>query len=101
MSDPGQLDPRTADTLFRAVEEQQSTLVELASSLISCRTDSQSEHNSEFSTEAQRCQEIVASWLSDLGAHVQRWDEPPRYPVVAAKLPGSGAGRALAFNGHV
>jgi acetylornithine deacetylase/succinyl-diaminopimelate desuccinylase family protein len=101
MSDPGQLDPRTADTLLRAVEDHQSALVELAGSLIACRTDSQSEDNPEFSTEAQRCQEIVASWLSDLGADVQRWDEPPRYPVVAAKLPGSGAGRALAFNGHV
>ena len=28
----------------------------------------------------------------DLGAEVERWDEPPRYPVVAAKLPGSAAG---------
>jgi acetylornithine deacetylase/succinyl-diaminopimelate desuccinylase family protein len=101
MSDPVRLDPRTADTLLRAVEDQQSALVELASSLIACRTDSQSEGNPEYSTEAQRCQEIISSWLSDLGAHVQRWEEPPRYPVVAAKLPGSGAGRALAFNGHV
>lgn len=101
MTDRVQLDPRTVDTLLRAVEDQQSTLVELASTLIACRTDSQSEENPAFSDEARRCQAIVADWLSDLGAEVHRWEEPPRYPVVAARLPGSGAGRALAFNGHV
>ena len=101
MSDPVQLDSGIAETLLRAVEAHQSALVELAGALIACRTDSQSEDNSEFPTEARRCQEIVAAWLSDLGAEVQRWEEPPRYPVVAARLPRSGAGRALAFNGHL
>lgn len=101
MSDFAQLDSGVADTLLRAVADHRSTLVELASSLISCRTDSQSEDNPEFSSEAQRCQEIVAAWLADLGAEVQRWHEPPRYPVVAARLPGSVSGRTLAFNGHV
>lgn len=100
MSDPRQLEPRIADTLLRAVEDQRSALIALARALIACRTDSQSEDNPEFSSEAQRCQDIIAAWLSDLGAEVQRWEEPPRYPVVAAKLPGSGTGRALAFNGH-
>src|SRR5215213_6659613 len=92
------LDPRIADTLLDAVNDQQSALVDLTSSLIACRIDSQSEDNPEFPTEARRCQEIVAAWLSDLGAEVQRWEEPPRYPVVAARVPGSGVGRALAFN---
>ena len=101
MSDPVQPDSGTADALLRAVEDQQSALVELAGTLIACRTDSQSEDNPEFPSEAQRCQQIVAAWLSDLGAEVHRWHEPPHYPVVAARLPGSAAGRTLAFNGHV
>jgi acetylornithine deacetylase/succinyl-diaminopimelate desuccinylase family protein len=95
------LDPRIAETLMDAVDVQQSSLEELAGALIACRTDSQSEDNPEFSAEARRCQEIVATWLADLGAQVQRWEEPPRYPVVAGMLPGSGSGRSLAFNGHV
>jgi acetylornithine deacetylase/succinyl-diaminopimelate desuccinylase family protein len=101
MFDHVQLDPRITDRLARAVEDQQSALVALVSTLIACRTDSQSEENPEFSSEARRCQEVVATWLGDLGADVQRWEEPPRYPVVAAKLSGSGSGRSLAFNGHV
>jgi acetylornithine deacetylase len=76
-------------------------LVELTQNLVNCRTDSQSEHNPEFPAEAQRCQDIVASWLEDLGAEVERWHEPLRYPVVAGRLLGSGGGRSLAFNGHV
>src|SRR4051812_23650741 len=95
------LDPRIANTLLDAVNDQQSALVDVTSALIACRTDSQSEDNPEFSIEARRCQEIVASWLADLGAQVQRWEESPRYPVVAGMLPGSGSGRSLAFNGHV
>jgi acetylornithine deacetylase/succinyl-diaminopimelate desuccinylase family protein len=101
MSDPVELDSGIAETLLRAVEAQQPALVELTGALIACRTDSQSEDNSEFPVEARRCQEIVAAWLSDLGAEVQRWEEPPHYPVVAARLPGSGSGRTLAFNGHL
>jgi acetylornithine deacetylase/succinyl-diaminopimelate desuccinylase family protein len=101
MEPSSELDPRSADALLAAVNDQQSALVDLASALIACRTDSQSEDNPEFPTEARRCQEIVASWLADFGAQVQRWEEPPRYPVVAGMLPGSGSGRSLAFNGHV
>src|SRR5215216_2262599 len=71
MADPVHLDSGIADTLLRTVETHQSALVELAGSLIACRTDSQSEDNPEFPTEARRCQEIVAAWLSDLGAEVQ------------------------------
>jgi acetylornithine deacetylase len=101
METSGELDPRIADTLLDAVDDLQSALEELARALISCRTDSQSEDNPEFSTEARRGQDIVATWLTDLGAQVQHWEEPPRYPVVAGMLPGSGSGRSLAFNGHV
>lgn len=84
-----------------AVKRQSGDLVELARSLIACRTDSQSEDNPEFAAEAERCQWVVADWLSAIGAEVERWLEPPRYPAVAGKIPGSGGGRSLAFNGHV
>ena len=78
MESSSELDPRIADALLDAVNDQQSALVDLASALIACRTDSQSEDNPEFPTEARRCQETVASWLADFGAQVQRWEEPPR-----------------------
>jgi acetylornithine deacetylase/succinyl-diaminopimelate desuccinylase family protein len=101
MATTSELDPRIVETLLHAVDRRQSALEELARALIACRTDSQSAENAGFSTEARRCQEIVATWLSDLGAEVESWEEPPHYPVVAAMLPGSGSGRSLAFNGHV
>jgi acetylornithine deacetylase/succinyl-diaminopimelate desuccinylase family protein len=101
MKTSSELDPRIVDALLDAVDDLQPAIDELATALIACRTDSQSEDNPVFSTEARRCQEIVATWLADIGAQVQRWEEPPRYPVVAGMLPGSGSGRSLAFNGHV
>jgi acetylornithine deacetylase len=36
-----------------------------------------------------------------LGLEVERWVEPPRYPALAARLPGTGGGKSLAFNGHI
>ena len=95
------LDARIVRRLLHAVDRRRSELEELARGLIGCRTDSQSAENPEFPAEARRCQEIVASWLTNLGARVERWDESPRFPVVAGVLPGSGSGRSLAFNGHI
>ena len=96
-----QLSADTTSTLLRAVEAQREALLDLVRDLVSCRTDSQSAHNPEFASEARRCQEIVANWLAESGADVERWQEPPRYPVVAGKLAGRGGGRSLAFNGHI
>lgn len=98
---PGTLSEEAMQTILAAVREQQGALLTLTRDLVACRTDSQSEHNPEFSSEARRCQELVAEWLAESGAEVERWDEPPRYPVVAGKLAGKGGGRSLAFNGHV
>jgi acetylornithine deacetylase/succinyl-diaminopimelate desuccinylase family protein len=95
------LNPKLAASIVRAVEARHGDLLELTRALIDCRTDSQSEDNPEFESEARRCQDIVASWLADLGATVQRSDEPPRYPVVAGTIPGTGGGNSLAFNGHI
>jgi len=89
------------DRVDRAARALEPELIELTRALVGCRTDSQSADNPEFEPEARRCQDIVAGWLDGLGMEVERWQEPPRYPVVAARMPGSGGGRSLAFNGHV
>jgi acetylornithine deacetylase len=90
-----------AAAIMDAVDANVDRLVSLTQSLVNCRSDSQSLHNPDFEGEANRCQDIVAGWLDDLGFTVERWQQSPRYPVVAARLPGSGDGRSLAFNGHV
>lgn len=101
MPEDGTLQPETRRAILQAVEARRDGLIELTRALVACRSDSQSEENPEFESEAERCQEIVAAWLADLGASVERWQEPPRYPVVAGKLAGSGNGRSVAFNGHI
>ncbi|MDQ2653988.1 MAG: ArgE/DapE family deacylase [Chloroflexota bacterium] len=96
-----EVDRAQASAIINAVDANVDRLVSLTQSLVSCRSDSQSQHNPEFETEANRSQDIVADWLDQLGFTVERWQQTPRYPVVAAHLPGSGHGRSLAFNGHV
>jgi acetylornithine deacetylase len=44
---------------------------------------------------------LIAAKLEGLGLEIERWTEPPRYPALAARLPGSGGGRSLAINGHI
>ena len=90
-----------ARAITDAVDANVDRLVSLTQSLVSCRSDSQSLHNPGFEGEANRCQDVVAAWLDDLGFTVERWQHPPRYPVVSARLVGSGHGRSLALNGHV
>jgi acetylornithine deacetylase/succinyl-diaminopimelate desuccinylase family protein len=100
-NDSPALDPVLAERITDAVAAREGDLIALTRSLVACRTDSQSEENPEFDAEAARCQGIVAQWLSSLGAAVERWTEPPRYPVVAGRITGTGGGSSLAFNGHV
>jgi acetylornithine deacetylase len=97
----GSVESAPSIAIINAVESNIGRLVSLTKSLVACRSDSQSLHNPEFEREANCCQDIVASWLGDLGFAVDRWQQSSRYPVVAARLPGSGNGRSLAFNGHV
>lgn len=99
--EPTSLNPELTSAIIRAVDARRGDLLDLLRQLIACRTDSQSEASPEFEGEARRCQDIIASSLADLGADVHRWDEPPRYPIVAATLPGAGEGNSLAFNGHI
>lgn len=84
-----------------AVDRAADELVEFTRSLIGCRSDSQSEGNPDFEPEATRCLDLIAARLDGLGLEIERWTESPRYPVLAARLPGRGGGRSLAFNGHI
>ncbi len=101
MSEPTPLDHDLEHRIRVAAESLREELLEFTRALIACKTDSQSEGNLLFEPEARRCQDLVAGALASLELEVRRWDEPPRYPVVAARLPGSGGGRSLAFNGHI
>jgi acetylornithine deacetylase len=89
------------DRLESALERQSDDLVEFLQQLVACRSDSQSEDNSEFESEATRCLDLIAAKLEALGLDIERWTEPPRYPALAARLPGTGGGRSLAINGHI
>lgn len=97
----GGVNTALSSAIMDAVDANVDRLISLTQSLVGCRSDSQSQHNPEFESEATRCQDVVAAWLDDLGFRVERWQQPPRYPVVAACLPGAGNGRSLALNGHV
>src|SRR5262245_4233906 len=101
MSTSATLNPEVASAVLRAVENLHQPLIELTQSLVGCRTDSQAEENAEFAPEAERCQSLVADSLQEMGATVERWQTPPRYPVVTGVLEGAGGGHSLAFNGHV
>lgn len=87
--------------ILGAVEELRAELVGLTRALVACKTDSQSADNPHFAPEAVCCQEIVAARLAAIGMAVERWQEPPRYPVTVGVLRGKGGGRSVAINGHV
>ena len=85
----------------RAAEDAQSDLIEFTRALAGCRSDSQSEGNSEFESQANAALDLIEERLTSIGFEIERWTEPPRYPVLAARLPGTGGGRSLAINGHI
>ncbi|CAN5587219.1 ArgE/DapE family deacylase [soil metagenome] len=89
------------ERIAAAVDDRAGDLIAFTRELIACRTDSQSAGNPEFAAEARKCQDLVAAKLTSLEMDVQRWDEPPFYPVVAGRKAGAGNGRSLAVNGHV
>lgn len=89
------------DLILAAADSRSEELVEFTRQLIACRSDSQSEGNEQFQPEATRCLDLIADKLSFMGMEVERWVQEPRYPALAARLPGSGGGRSLAINGHI
>ncbi len=84
-----------------AIDRLGDDLSEFTRQIVMCRSDSQSEGNAEFQPEAVRCMDLIAAKLESIGMETERWVEPPRYPALAARLPGSGRGRSLAINGHI
>lgn len=90
-----------ASQIIHAVEDLADDAIALTQALVGCRTDSQSEGNVEFEPEAIRCQDLIAAQLTEIGFEVQRWAEPPRYPVVVGVKRGSGGGKSVAINGHI
>lgn len=98
---PARLDAALADEIAEAVAARRADLLVLTRELVACQTDSQSADNPRFAPEAVRCQDLVAGWLGSLGMDVERWTEPPAYPVVAGVWRGAAGGRSLALNGHV
>src|SRR4051794_31416776 len=93
--------PEVKARILGAVDDLSAGLIGLTRDLVACQTDSQSEDNPLFASEAARCQEIVAAQLGAIGMEVERWEEPPWYPVTAGVLRGAGGGRSVAINGHV
>ena len=56
--------------IVAAVDRLQDELVALTRALVNCKTDSQSEDNPLFASEAVRCQDIVAGRLDTIGMEV-------------------------------
>ena len=98
------MDPRPA--VVEAVEASRDGLQSLLRDLIAFRTESQAKEATHYPGEARRCIDYVSDFLSALGFEIEGWDVGPSatfdaHPVLVARLPGSGDGRSLAFNGHV
>jgi len=97
--DPGQ-------TIVEAVAASEEGLQSLLRDLIAFRTESQAKEATHFPAEARRCIDYVSGFLSALGFEIEGWDVGPSatfdaHPLIVARLPGSGGGHSLAFNGHV
>jgi len=98
------MDPRP--TVAEAVESSREGLQGLLRDLIGFRTESQAKEATHFPDEARRCIGYISDFLSALGFEIEGWDVGPSatfeaHPLIVARLPGSGDGRSLAFNGHV
>jgi acetylornithine deacetylase/succinyl-diaminopimelate desuccinylase family protein len=89
-----------------AVEASRDGLQTLLRDLVAFRTESQAKEATHFPDEARRCMDYLSHYLSALGFEIEGWDVGPSatfdaHPLLVARLPGSGEGRSLAFNGHV
>jgi acetylornithine deacetylase len=96
----------TTASVVDAVESRQEGLNGLLRDLVGFRTETQAKEAEHFPEEARRCVAYVRDFLTGLGFSVDTWDVGPSatfaaHPVVVARLPGSGGGRSVAFNGHL
>lgn len=98
------MDSRSA--VVEALNGSRVGLQSLLRDLIAFRTESQAKEATYFPAEARRCIAYVGDFLSGLGFEIEGWDVGPSatfdaHPLIVARLPGSGRGRSLAFNGHI
>lgn len=89
-----------------AVAASREGLHGLLRDLIAFRTESQAKEATHFPEEARGCVDYVCEFLAELGFETERWEVGPSatfdaHPTVIARLPGSGEGPSLAFNGHL
>ena len=92
--------------LADTVESRKDGLYELLRELIGFRTESQAKEATYFPEEVRRCMGFAGDFLGELGFSIETWDVGPSatfdaHPAIVARLPGSGGGRSLAFNGHL
>ena len=69
--------------------------------LVACKTEVCSPVTPAFLAETRRCRSLVAGFLKAVGCEIHEWQTKDGYPTLAARLPGSGGGRSLTFNGHI
>ena len=69
--------------------------------LVACETAVLSPVSPAFLAETHKCRSLVADFLHGLGCEIHEWETQHGYPTLAARLPGSGGGRSLTFNGHI
>ena len=96
----------TSPSVVEAIDSTSEGLHSLLRQLIAFRTESQAKEATHFPEEARRCIDYVSDYLSRLGFEIEGWDVGPSatfdaHPLIVARLPGSGDGRSLAFNGHL
>jgi acetylornithine deacetylase len=93
-------------TLADAVSARREELNQLLRELVSFRTESQAREATHFPSEVRRCAAFATGFLERLGFSIDTWDVGPSatfdaHPAIVARLPGSGGGRSVAFNGHL
>lgn len=93
--------PTSGQQIVDRIDDGWERSVGFLQQLVGCRSDSQSEGNPEFEAEATRAIDLIEAELTEIGFEIERWTEAPRYPALAARLPGAGGGRSLAINGHI
>ena len=87
--------------IARQATEAQDEATTFLRQLVACETAVRSPVTPEFLAETRKCRSLVAGMLETLGCEVHEWDTQDGYPTLAARLPGSGVGRSLTFNGHI
>jgi acetylornithine deacetylase len=93
-------DPSSLAALDHHIDRRSDAMVSLLTELVSYRTDSQTQGDTDFVEQARSSQTCLSEELRKLDADVQCLQVSNNYPAVLAHLKGRGGGRTLALNGH-